>query len=68
MNGKIQNSPIRPPKTIQPHHIRHMISGTVVFMLGIAANEVIVGGKVIGADPDANVRFQLGRDAGSENF
>jgi hypothetical protein len=30
--------------------------------------EVIVGGKSIGQDPDANVRFQLRRDAGSENF
>ena len=34
----------------------------------IAANEVIVNGKVIGADPDANVRLQLRRDAGSENY
>jgi hypothetical protein len=33
----------------------------------IAANEVIMGGKVIGADPDANVRLQLRRDYGSEN-
>ncbi len=41
MNGKIQNSPVRPPKTIQPHHIRHMITGTLVFVLGIAANEGI---------------------------
>ena len=30
--------------------------------------EVIVGGKSIGQDPDANVRLQLRRDAGSENF
>jgi hypothetical protein len=42
MNGKIQNSPIRPPKTIQPHHIRHLISGTLVFLLGIAANETLM--------------------------
>jgi len=41
MNGKIQNSPIRPPKTLQPHHIRHLISGTLVFLLGIAANEAL---------------------------
>ena len=34
----------------------------------IAANEVIVGGKYVGADPDANVRFQLRRDAGSEGY
>jgi hypothetical protein len=40
MNGKILNSPVRPPKnTLQPHHIRHIISGTLVFLLGIAANE-----------------------------
>jgi hypothetical protein len=33
----------------------------------IAADEVIVGGKYIGQDPDANVRLQLRRDVGSEN-
>jgi hypothetical protein len=33
-----------------------------------AENEVVVGGKIIGADPDANVRLQLRRDAGSEGF
>jgi hypothetical protein len=38
---KIQNSPIRPPKTLQAHHIRHIISGTLVFLLGIAANEAV---------------------------
>jgi hypothetical protein len=38
---KIQNSPIRPPKTLQAHHIRHIISGTLVFLLGVAANEAI---------------------------
>jgi hypothetical protein len=42
MNGKIQNSPIRPPKTFQPHHIRHIVSGTLVFLLGIAANEMLM--------------------------
>jgi hypothetical protein len=31
-------------------------------------NDVIVGGKTIGSDPDANVRFQLRRDFGSEGF
>src|SRR3954466_3376429 len=45
MNGKILNSPVRPPRTLQPHHIRHMISGTLVFMLGIAANEAIIYGR-----------------------
>jgi hypothetical protein len=29
---------------------------------------VIVGGKYIGQDPDPNVRLQLRRDAGSENY
>jgi hypothetical protein len=32
-----------------------------------AQNEVTMGGKVIGQDPDANVRLQLRRDYGSEN-
>jgi hypothetical protein len=31
-------------------------------------NEVIVGGRSIGQDPDENVRLQLRRDAGSENY
>ena len=31
-------------------------------------NDVIVGGKSVGSDPDANVRLQLRRDAGSEGF
>jgi hypothetical protein len=39
---KIQNSPFRPPKTLQAHHIRHIISGTLVFLLGIAANEALM--------------------------
>jgi len=33
-----------------------------------AANEVFVGDKLIGADPDANVRLQLRRDSGSEGY
>ena len=34
-----------------------------------APNSVIVGGKNVGADPDANVRYQMRRDFGSEgNF
>ena len=39
---RIQNSPIRPQKTLQPHHYRHIISGTFVFLLGIAVNELAV--------------------------
>jgi hypothetical protein len=31
-------------------------------------NEVIARGKSVGTDPDANVRLQLRRDAGSEGF
>jgi len=33
-----------------------------------APNDVVVGGKSIGQDPDANVRLQMRRDAGSEGF
>jgi hypothetical protein len=32
------------------------------------SHDVTVGGKVIGQDPDPNVRLQLRRDAGSEGF
>ena len=42
MDVKILNSPIRPQRTLQPHHLRHLISGTLVFLLGIAANELVV--------------------------
>jgi hypothetical protein len=31
-----------------------------------APNDVVVGGKSIGQDPDANVRLQMRRDFGSE--
>jgi hypothetical protein len=31
-------------------------------------NQVIVGDKTVGQDPDANVRLQLRRDFGSENY
>jgi hypothetical protein len=36
--------------------------------LAASPNEVIVGGKNIGSDPDSNVRFQMRRDVGSEGF
>jgi hypothetical protein len=39
---KIQNSQFRPPKSLKPHHIRHMISGTLAFLLGVAANEALM--------------------------
>ena len=31
-------------------------------------DSVIIGGKSVGADPDANVRLQMRRDFGSEGF
>ena len=36
--------------------------------LAESPNDVIVGGKTIGQDPDSNVRLQLRRDYGSEGF
>jgi len=42
MSGNIQYTPTRLPRTLQPHHIRHIISGTLVFLLGIAANEALM--------------------------
>jgi hypothetical protein len=32
------------------------------------STKVIVGGKVVGQDPDPNIRLQLLREAGSENY
>jgi hypothetical protein len=34
--------------------------------IAASSNDVIVGGKNIGTDPDANVRYQMRRDVGSE--
>jgi hypothetical protein len=31
-------------------------------------NDVIVGGKSLGQDPDANIRLQMRRDFGSESY
>jgi len=45
-----------------------VIAAPTFTLHAIAADEVIVGGKYIGQDPDANVRLQLRRDAGSEGF
>jgi hypothetical protein len=45
-----------------------LIAAPTLTRSAIAADEVIVGGKVIGTDPDENVRLQLRRDAGSENY
>ena len=36
--------------------------------LAASPNDVMVGGKNIGQDPDSNVRLQLRRDYGSEGF
>jgi hypothetical protein len=33
----------------------------------IGSHPVVVGGQVVGADPDANVRLQLAKDADSAN-
>ena len=46
-----------------------LVSGAAFVQSAAAASsdEVIVGGKSIGQDPDANVRLQIRRDAGSEN-
>ena len=43
-----------------------LIAAPTFTQRAIAADEVIVGGKYLGQDPDANVRLQLRRDAGSE--
>jgi hypothetical protein len=45
-----------------------LIAAPTLTRSAIAADDVIVGGKVIGTDPDENVRLQLRRDAGSENY
>jgi hypothetical protein len=45
-----------------------VIAAPVLIQPAAAQTEVIVGGKYVGADPDANVRLQLRRDAGSEGF
>ena len=45
-----------------------LITAPTFTQSAIAAEEVVVGGKSIGADPDANVRLQIRRDAGSENY
>ena len=41
---------------------------TPAFTQAPPTNDVIVGGQTIGSDPDANVRLQLRRDAGSEGY
>jgi hypothetical protein len=33
-----------------------------------SSNDVIMGGKYVGSDPDPNIRLQLRRDVGSEGF
>ena len=61
--------------------MKTLITGGVVALLAFIAspvftqpafaeapNSVIVGGKNVGADPDANVRYQMRRDFGSEGF
>jgi hypothetical protein len=45
-----------------------LISIPAVAAFAQSADVVIVGGKAIGQDPDANVRLQLRRDSGSEGY
>jgi hypothetical protein len=45
-----------------------LIAAPAVTSPAFAANEAIMGDRVIGADPDANVRLQLRRDYGSEGY
>ena len=45
-----------------------LISLQVVAAFAQSADAVIVGGKTIGQDPDANVRLQIRRDSGSEGY
>jgi hypothetical protein len=45
-----------------------IVAAPAVTTSAFAANEVTVGDRVIGADPDANVRLQMRRDFGSEGY
>jgi len=45
-----------------------LIAAPTVTTPAFAADEVVMGNRVIGADPDANVRLQLRRDYGSEGY
>ena len=47
-----------------------LIAGPAFTQSAFAASphDVFVGDKNIGADPDANVRFQMRRDVGSEGY
>jgi hypothetical protein len=47
-----------------------LLTGPVLAQPAFAESpdSVIVGGKSIGTDPDANVRLQIRRDFGSEGF
>jgi hypothetical protein len=47
-----------------------LIAAPVITQSALAGspNDVIVSGKNIGTDPDANVRYQMRRDVGSEGF
>lgn len=40
--NEIQNSQIRPDTFMKAHHLRHLISGTIVFTMGVAVNEGLV--------------------------
>jgi hypothetical protein len=45
-----------------------LVAAPAVISPAFAADEVTVGDRVIGADPDANVRLQMRRDYGSEGY
>lgn len=41
-SSEIKGSQLRPEPFIKPHHFRHPISGSIVFLMGIAADLVIM--------------------------
>jgi hypothetical protein len=45
-----------------------LIAAPAFTQLPPASSSVTVGGKTIGADPDANVRLRWPRDAGSDGI
>jgi hypothetical protein len=45
-----------------------LIAGPAFAQSATAPNDVTMGGKSIGQDPDPNVRLQMRRDFGSEGF
>jgi hypothetical protein len=54
------------PRLTDQHPQRRLVAPIFPQAATAAPNDVVVGGKSIGQDPDANVRLQMRRDAGSE--